>query len=221
MYKIDLHTHSVASKDGGISSAEYRKILNKRIVDMVAVTDHDRIDFAQALQESLGADKVIIGQEVTTTDGDIVGLYLKEAVPAGLSAAKAVRAIKAQDGLVLIPHPFETVRQGIQLPTLESIAESVHMIEGQNGRAVVQNFSAQAIAWGTKHGKQIVANSDAHGYKGVGHTYTTVASLPTDKDALIECLSQSTITFARPPLFTLLYPAINMLKKRIRGSKTW
>lgn len=217
--KIDLHTHSEASKDGGITPEQYAKILREEIVDVVAITDHDRIDFALGMQKALGKDKVIVGQEITTKDGDIIGLYLSNSIAAGLSAQDAVDKIKAQNGLVMIPHPFETVRKGISAEVLDAIKDDIDIIEGHNGRAVFQNFSKEATAWGKKHSKLIVGNSDAHGFKGVGKTYTIIETRPKNKEELLLYLRSAVFTNKRPPLVTLLYPTINMLKKYLKGQR--
>src|SRR5262245_43185713 len=110
--KIDLHTHSIASPDRSLSAKNYQKMLASGKLDYVAVTDHNVIDFARILHDQLG-EQIIVGEEIATSEGEIIGLYLTSVVPSGLSAAETVRAIKDQDGLVYIPHPFETLRNGL------------------------------------------------------------------------------------------------------------
>src|SRR5690606_35884246 len=111
-----------------------------------AVTDHNTIAFAQELNAKLGA-QIVVGEEITAREGEIVGLFLTEKVKPGMSAADTARAIKQQGGLVYIPHPFETVRKGLPLTVLDAIAEDVDIIEIRNGRAVFQNKGKQAEAW--------------------------------------------------------------------------
>src|SRR6266852_4695389 len=106
MCKVDLHTHSQASLDGGLSAADYHNMLAQdNGLQCVAVTDHNSIAFAQKLQAELG-ERIIVGEEITTAEGEIIGLYLKKTVPGGRSLAETVRSIKEQDGLVYVPHPF-------------------------------------------------------------------------------------------------------------------
>ena len=217
MIKVDLHTHSEASKDGGIRPGQYAKLLKNETLDVIAITDHDRIDFAVGMQKALGADKIIVGQEVTTTDGDILGLYLTKEIPAGLSPKEAVDQIHSQKGLVCVPHPFETVRKGISRETLEIITSDVDIIEGFNGRALVQNYGSEAIRWAKTNGKHYVASSDAHGYKGAGKTYTEIQKHPKTATELLSALHEARLVNGRPPLRTLLYPSINMIKKLIMG----
>ena len=125
--KVDLHTHSVASPDGSLKEEDYRKMLNSGGLDCIAVTDHNTISFAQELNEKLG-HQIIIGEQITTTEGEIIGLYLEKAVKPGMSATETIAAIKAQNGLVYIPHPFETVRKGMKVEILNRMSLGVDII---------------------------------------------------------------------------------------------
>lgn len=214
MPKVDFHTHSTASPDGGISATQYKKLLSSGRLDAVAVTDHNRIDFAQALQQELG-DQVIIGEEIMTSEGEIVGLFLKEVVPPKLSALETVKAIKKQGGLVYIPHPFETIRKGLQASDLEAIKDYIDVIEVYNGRAMLQNRTAKTMEWTQKHGVLGAASSDAHGVKGVGYTYTVLEALPTAQN-LLKNLKLAQLIAARPPLRSLAYPKLHRFRKKLR-----
>lgn len=218
MIKIDLHTHSEASKDGGITPDQYAEVLKNEVLDVIAITDHDRIDFAQGMQKALGADKIIVGEEITTTNGEIIGLYLHTKIEPHQTPEDTVQAILDQDGLVCIPHPFETVRKGITLETLNKIKDSVSIIESFNGRAFVQNFGIQATDWAQRTGTVTAANSDAHGAAGLGKTYTVIQKRPTKETLVIELASAQKIQ-KRPPFYTLLYPKYNRMKKIISGRK--
>lgn len=218
MARLDLHTHSEASKDGSITPEQFARVLREEKLDVIAITDHDRIDFAKGLQNALGRDKIIVGEEITTSDGEIIGLYLKSRVEPGQTALATVKAIKKQGGLVYIPHPFETFRKGIQKDKLHEIADYVDIIEGCNGRAFAQNFGPQATAWARKHGKAVAASSDAHGSKGIGHTYTFTKQKPK-KENLVDIIHESRLVHRRPPLQTLLYPKFNRFRKFIVGQR--
>lgn len=218
MIKIDLHTHSEASKDGGITPNQYAEVLKNEILDVIAITDHDRIDFAQGMQKALGADKIIVGEEITTTDGEIIGLYLQTKVEPHQSPQATVQAILDQGGLVCIPHPFETVRKGIAIETLDQIKDDVTIVESYNGRAFIQNFGIQASKWAQESGKVTAANSDAHGAAGLGKTYTVIQKRPTKETLAIELASAQKVQ-KRPPIYTLLYPKYNRVKKLMSGRK--
>jgi predicted metal-dependent phosphoesterase TrpH len=213
MYKVDLHTHSEASPDGGITPEQYAKVLETEKLDYVAITDHDRIDFALGLQKALG-DKIIVGQEITTAEGELIGLYLREKVAPGMSAAETALAIRAQGGLVYVPHPFETVRKGLQQHTLDAITNYVDIVEVHNGRAFVQNNSIKAATWAKLHGKSGASSSDAHGYKGLGYSYSILNELPS-RGSLAASIRMTSLAHRRAPMYTLLYPKLNRLSKKI------
>lgn len=212
MLKIDLHTHSVMSPDGGISQEQYMALLEDGTLDYVAITDHDRIDFAQHMHKMLGK-KVIVGQEITTRDGEIIGLFLKQKVRAGLSAKATMEAIKKQKAIVYVPHPLETVRSGVKKAVLESCANLIDIIESYNGRAVMQNKGPDATTWARLNHKPVAASSDAHGLKGVGSAFTVVKEEPTPQN-LVEQVNLGHLTMHRPPLHTLFYPKLNRLKQK-------
>jgi len=217
MYKVDLHTHSVASPDGGISPEQYAKVLETELLDFVAITDHDRVDFALGLHKALG-DKIIVGQEVTTSQGELIGLFLKERVEPGQNLAETAHAIHNQGGLVYVPHPFETVRKGVTRDDLEEITELVDIVEVHNGRAVFQNFSPQAAAWAKSHGKAGASSSDAHGFKGLGGSYSIVTEVPA-RGSLEGSLTMVNLAHRRAPLYTLLYPKFNRAAKKLGFKK--
>lgn len=212
MTTIDLHTHSGGSPDGSLDLKAYREMLAHGRLDYVAVTDHDSLEMAQKLQEEIGG-RIIVGQEITTKEGEIIGLYLTKAVPPHKSAKATVHAIKKQGGLVYIPHPFETVRRGVTLETLDEIAEDVDIIEVYNGRAVFQNMSDQALAWSRLHEVATACSSDAHGRRGWGRTYSLVSDSPT-KDNLVTLLKNATHERETVGWVGLLYPKLNRLRKR-------
>lgn len=212
MYRVDLHTHSLASPDGALNAAHYRRMLDENGLHYIAVTDHNTTDFAARLHAELG-DRIIIGEEITTLDGEIIGLYLRRTIPAGLSLSETVQAIKQQHGLVYVPHPFETVRKGLSLAALDTIADDVDIIEIRNGRALVQNRAAQAEEWANEHGVPGAAGSDSHGWHGWGRTYSTVAGEPT-RLALATLLDAAKHHRRLPGVRGVLYPKVNRLLKR-------
>lgn len=214
MYKVDLHTHSIASPDGSITIEQYHKAISSKTLDIIAITDHNRIDFALEMQQKLpGA--IIVGEEIMTTAGEIIGLYLTEVIKPGLTPQETIRAIKDQGGVVYIPHPFETVRKGLHPAVLDELVDHIDIIEICNGRAFFQNKSEQAVVWTRLNGKIGAASSDAHGFQGLGSTYTTIGTMPT-KETLLGLMDNGVPMTGRPSVRALLYPKLNRLKKKVR-----
>jgi predicted metal-dependent phosphoesterase TrpH len=214
MFKIDLHTHSEASPDGGISFEQYVRAIDHGLLDFIAVTDHNSIEQAKDIQKALGK-KIIIGEEIMTLQGEIIGLFLTEAIKPQQQLMDTVKQIKDQGGVVYLPHPFETVRKGISEADLITIADSVDIVEVYNGRAFMQNRGPQATTWARIHEKACAASSDAHGAKGLGSAYTNIKEEPTSKN-LPELILYGHCSMQRPPLRSLLYPKTNRLRKAFK-----
>lgn len=187
------------------------------MLDCIAITDHNQIGFAKHMHSTLG-EAIIVGEEIMSSEGEIIGLFLQELVPAGLSPADTMQAIHDQGGLVYIPHPFETVRKGLGPHTLDDLIEQIDIIEICNGRAFFQNRSQQAVVWARLNQRAGVASSDAHGYHGLGATYTTMSKLPTAATLLHELASSRHIT-DRPGIRALLYPKYHRTRRRMLPGK--
>lgn len=213
-YSIDLHTHSIASPDGALRVEDYRQVLDKGHLDYIAITDHNTIEMAEQFQAELGR-QIIVGEEITTQEGEVIGLYLTEVVTPGLSLRETIRAIKEQGGLVYVPHPFETVRKGLAAEALDAIAKDVDIVEVRNGRAVFQNYGPQAVAWSRTHNIPGAASSDAHGPSGWAKTYSTVSEAPTPEN-LPSLLQGAKLRYRFMGFRGLLYPKYNRLRKRLQ-----
>lgn len=213
MFRVDLHTHSTASPDGGITLKQYRRILEAGILDCIAITDHSRIDFATQAKAVLG-DRIIVGEEIMTNLGEIVGLFLDKPIKSGMSPEDTIAAIREQNGIVYIPHPFESIRKGLHPATLELIQNDIDILEVCNGRAFLQNRSQQALVWAKLNKVAAAASSDAHGMVGLGRTFTTLAQVPT-RDTITTLLKTGTLQTKRPKVRGLLYPKYNKVRKTI------
>ena len=173
---------------------------------------YNSISFAKKLNNELG-DKIIVGEEIMTTGGEIIGLYLNEKIPANLTPIDTVRKIKEQEGIVYIPHPLETLRHGLQIDVIEDLLDYIDIIEIGNGSSVFQSKYSQILVWSNLNNLAGAASSDAHGKHGLGHTYTAIPELPT-KSNLVELVKKGTPMIQRPRLRALLYPKYNRASKR-------
>jgi predicted metal-dependent phosphoesterase TrpH len=217
MPAIDLHTHTWLSPDGGLLPRHFERMFSRGSLDYVAVTDHNTIAAAQELRRQFG-DRIIVGEEISTTEGDLIGLYLTDPVPKGLSTAEAVRRIHEQSGLVYVPHPFEHFRKSGGTTMLASLDGEIDILEVFNGRTVVPGHNDKASSWAHDHKLPGAASSDAHGWAGWGKTYTVLATAPT-RDTLCDLLRGASLVTTPPGLRMLLYPKLNRVKHWIKGSK--
>jgi predicted metal-dependent phosphoesterase TrpH len=185
---VDLHVHTCHSPDSDTPLSGIVQACSKAGIDCVAITDHNCIDGALELQRS-GGVRVIVGEEIRTTAGELLGLFLSECVPPGLDPIDAVARVKAQGGLVCMPHPFsrwpvarpsslgcrngETFVPDDRLRSINSlltqdVLETVDMIEVMNSRTPFSSNLAAARRLAELCGVPGTAGSDAHTAREVG-----------------------------------------------------
>jgi len=202
MLRCDLHVHTDHSSDGESSVWEIlRKAENARL-DAIAVTDHDTV--AGAL-EALSFDSevlVIPGIEVSTSDGHLLLLGIKEPVRPGMGFLDTVRAGKEAGAVVILPHPFHRMRHGAGLKFRGAVS-CVDAVECFNSRYVLGHANRVAEREAKKYKKPCVGGSDAHNARYVGYGYTRVDS-ERDVAAILDAIRAGRVEAAgkRTPLGT-------------------
>lgn len=212
MYKIDFHTHSIMSYDGSITEKEYADSLGNKKLDYVAITDHNTIDFAQKMQKKFG-EKIIVGEEIMTYDGEVIGLFLHTKIEPRLSIKETIHQIHKQGGLVYIPHPYDSFRHGIGHNCLVANYKAIDIIEGFNGRLIFRWQNKIARQFAKEYHKVIATGSDAHSIKGLGLSFTLVGEKFTKKNAL-SVLDTANYRFVYQQWYAYLYPFLNKLSKK-------
>ena len=135
---------------------------------------------------------VIVGQEIRTTSGDLIGVFLREAIPTGLAPLEAIAAVHEQGGLVGIAHPFDRFRGSVgrgEAASLEEVAAAVDWIEAWNARLLVGDGNVRAAALAARLGKPGVAVSDAHTTLEVGIASTILSGDPSTAEGLRAALA--------------------------------
>jgi predicted metal-dependent phosphoesterase TrpH len=172
--KIDLHTHTLCSKD---SCNQYDRIIEavqRAGLDGIAVTDHNEFRGALELQRR-APFTVIAGEEIKTSRGEIIGLFLTERISPGLDPSQTVQRIHEQGGLAYVPHPFDEVRGSrIERDALESVAPHIDFLEVFNARNALPRFNQRALEYARRHNILAGAGSDSHTYREYGHAYVDV-----------------------------------------------
>ena len=190
----------------------------------LAITDHDRIDGALeakalAATEAPGLT-VIVGQEIRTQAGDLIGVFLQEAIPGGLTLADAITAVRAQGGLVGAAHPFDRFRGSVGRgdSPIEELAGSLDWIEAWNARLIVGDGNTRAAELAARHGIAGVAVSDAHTTLEVGVAATILTGDPGTPDGLRAALTGpiELVTGRASAYVRLLGPAAKLVQ-RARG----
>jgi predicted metal-dependent phosphoesterase TrpH len=160
--RIDLHVHTCASPDSLTTPGRVLSWARRRNIDALAITDHNSITAAREMANSAGA-AIIIGEEVLTREGEIIGLFLHEQIPMGASAVDTARYIHEQGGLVYLPHPYDTYRHSAIHPdALPGLLPWVDLVEVFNARVIKPANNRLALRLANTEAKPCGAGSDAH-----------------------------------------------------------
>jgi len=184
LIKADLHIHTCYSID---CLTPLEQIIERCLelgINCIAVADHNTIAGALKLRE-FAPFKVIVAEEILTPVGEIMGLFLSEAISRGLSPQETISRIRSQGGLVAIPHPF-----GRSLPwntsplTSVEVLSQVDIIEAFNSRTPFSNSNARAWKLAKEQGKAASAGSDAHTSGEIGRAYVEMPEFDGTADFL-------------------------------------
>ena len=190
-----------------------RRCLESRI-NCVAIADHGTIEGALKMQ-SLAPFPVIVAEEILTPHGEIMGMFLKETIPSGLSVEQTISRIKAQGGLVCIPHPFDRIRHsGLDGDIIEEIAEQIDVIEVFNSRSLIHQPSVKARLFAEKYGILQSAGSDAHTVSEIGKACVEMPEF-NGRDDFLQALDKGRICGQKTNPLTHFASTWTRLKKQL------
>jgi predicted metal-dependent phosphoesterase TrpH len=214
MIKVDLHVHTVHSPDASTSLEGVIETVRRRGLDMVAITDHNSLDGALALRE-MAPDLVIVGEEIQTTDGELIAYFLEEWVPPELPLRETVERLRAQNAFISVPHPFDRLRHGAMLVAQPSeLLENVDALEVFNARCVFADYNARALALARSQGLLMTAGSDAHIAWEIGQAYVEMPPF-AGRDEFAASLAQGRVVGRLTHPAVHFTAALNRLLKRI------
>ncbi len=219
---VDLHCHTSASFDCLASPERMVRAAAARGITHLAITDHDRIDGALRARDAAPAGlTVIVGEEVRTADGDLIALFLERAVAPGRPAAETIAQVRAQGGLVGIPHPFDRFRGSmLKDPRLEAIGGLVDWVESHNARVMAGGGNEKAAAFALELGLPGIAVSDAHSAMEVGVAYTVLqGGDPSTPEGLLAALASVDLVPGRASVIVRTLTPIAKLVNRARGNR--
>jgi predicted metal-dependent phosphoesterase TrpH len=170
--RVDLHSHTMWSGDSTTTPDEIEEAVVESGIDVLCITDHNAIKGADALRDRLPC-RVVVGEELRTQAGELIGLFLTEHLPFGISPLEAARRIRAQGGLVYVPHPFDPMRRNMAEGALVELAEAglLDAIEALNAKTSLSSLNERAAAFATRYGLAAGAGSDAHVPSALGAAY--------------------------------------------------
>ncbi len=170
--RVDMHTHCEHSFDSRTTVAAQAVAIRAAGLQAVCATDHDTIEGALQLSEIADEFQVIVGQEVDTSEGQLIGLFLASAIEPGLTAQETIALVKAQGGLVIVPHPFSRNRPGhLRREALDRLWPMVDAIEVFNSRESSSGANRMAAAYARERHIAEAAGSDAHRAEDLGLAY--------------------------------------------------
>ncbi len=167
----DLHLHTSWSHDCSIDVDELLDQAEAQGLGAIAVTDHNVFGGAlEAVERARGRRLVVIpGEEIKTAEqGEVIGLFLREEIPRGMSFGDTVAAIRAQGGLVYLPHPFDRMHAIPEPATLHRHLAEIDVFEVYNARLLFEAYNEEALRFARKYNLKPGAGSDAHVLAGVG-----------------------------------------------------
>ena len=192
MLKADLHIHTEYSID---CATPLDKLIERCLelrINCVTIADHGTVEGALKLKE-IAPFTVIVAEEILTPDGEVMGMFLKETIPSGITVSEAISRIMAQSGLVCIPHPFDIFRpSALGSKILEKVADQIDIVEVFNARTLPFQNQNKAMSFAEEHGLGKSAGSDAHTLPEIGNAYVEIPDF-SNKDDFLEALAQGKI----------------------------
>ena len=219
MLRLDLHMHTRFSPDSLMEPEELVARCLATGLSCIAVTDHNTIEGALEVQH-LAPFRVIIGEEIKSRGGEIIGLFLQEAIPRGITSLETVQRIKEQGGLVSIPHPFDHFRRSvIERQALHEVLPYVDIVEAFNARNTFQRANRKALELALEHDILTSAVSDSHTPVEVGRTYVEIPDFDGTPSGLRQALAQGNLV--RRQITPLIHFLTTFTKGRKRLARLW
>ncbi len=183
--RVDLHSHTMWSGDSTTMPEELAVSIVEAAIDVVCITDHNAIAGAVELVDRLPC-RVVVGEELRTGAGEIIGLFLTERIPSGVGHVDAARAIRGQGGVVYIPHPFDPMRRNLSERALYELAELglIDAIEVHNSKTSLASLNRRAAEFAAEFDLAAGAGSDAHVPDAFGSAFVEMPDFTTAAEFL-------------------------------------
>jgi predicted metal-dependent phosphoesterase TrpH len=183
--RVDLHSHTMWSGDSTTTPDEVEEAVVASGLDVLCITDHHAIRGAVELADRLSC-RVIVGEELRTHAGEIIGLFLRERIPMGIPPAEAATIIREQGGVVYVPHPFDPMRRNMSEPALYDLARAglLDAVEVINAKTSLRSLNERAAQFADEFDLAAGAGSDAHVPNALGAAYVEMPDFDGPHDFL-------------------------------------
>jgi predicted metal-dependent phosphoesterase TrpH len=215
----DLHMHTSWSHDCTVDPADLVMYAEAIGLGAIAVTDHNVFGGALETAElARGHDFVVIPGEEVKTDGqgEVIGLFLQEEIPGGLSFAETIAAIHEQGGLVYLPHPFDRLHSIPDPATLHGHLADIDVFEVYNARLLFESYNDEAMRFATKYNLTVGAGSDAHVLQGVGTGGLRMRAFDGPEEFLLSLRSAQVLRRPRSLVYLQSLKWMAQAKERVR-----
>jgi predicted metal-dependent phosphoesterase TrpH/glycosyltransferase involved in cell wall biosynthesis len=211
---VDLHMHTDHSYDCATPVEVLLAEARAKGLGAIAVTEHNEISGALEAAEKAKGIKVIVGEEVkTASQGEVIGLFIKEKIPRGLTLQETIAEIKGQGGLVYVPHPFDRMHSVPDYKHLLDVLDDIDLIEVFNPRVAISEFNEEAVRFAAKYRMIAGAGSDAHVPQGLGSVRIRMHDFDGPEQFLE---SLRTADIIRNPASLLYVQALKFLQTKAR-----
>ncbi|USZ68454.1 PHP domain-containing protein [Halorussus salilacus] len=221
MLSVELHAHSSLSYDGRDDVDLLLEQAAAVGLDALAITDHDEID--ASLEAAEKADEyglvAIPGIEISSAAGHVLGLGVRERVPAGLSFGETLERIRDQGGVAVVPHPFQKSRSGVMANITETELATADAIEVYNSRLLTGRGNRKAREFAERRGLPQTAGSDAHISEMVGQAVTCIDAEEPTTEAVLDAIREgrTTVEGKRTPWRISFRQAAGGAKRRVKN----
>lgn len=186
-WRVELHSHTVWSKDCLVKFETIRRLCAHRKIDRIVITDHNTAEGALKMRE-LAPELIVVGEEIMTTRGELLGYFMSETVPPGLSPDETIARLRDQGAVISVSHPFDGMRKGAwEEADLLRILDRVDAIETFNARCIVPAYNQRAAEFARKHQLIATVGSDAHSEVEYGRAVMEMAPFD-DADTFLAAL---------------------------------
>jgi predicted metal-dependent phosphoesterase TrpH len=216
MLRVELHCHTIYSKDSLTTPEQLLEACERKRIDRVAVTDHNVIDGALVAYK-LDPQRVIVGEEIYTSHGELLAFFVKEFIPGGLSPMETIKRLREQEAFISVSHPFDQQRGGHwEESDLLEITPYIDAIETFNARCTFSRYNEEAQDFAMEHNLLETVGSDAHAVKELGTATLLIADF-SDAVSFKKNLEKAEQNCRLSPFWVHFYSRYAVWRKKVIG----